>query len=115
MRLSHAATDVSNAPRFAGISRVDLSPNWWHPSQPSVLVNSIHSPWSLMRSEMPFPFGPVPGKSLFGRIVLRRFLRARSDDRLQIQWLAWGGLNLRRIHQTITAHPNRVVRRRFRP
>src|SRR6266403_3225639 len=45
-----------------------------------------------------------------GRIILRRFLLARSDDRFQIQWLAGGGLNLRRIHQSVPAYPHGIVR-----
>ena len=30
------------------------------------LRQSIHCSWSFMVGEMPFPLGPVPGKSLFG-------------------------------------------------
>src|SRR5579862_7630759 len=68
MRRSHAAKDESNAPRFLGISRVALSPSWWHDSQASVFSISTHSAWLLIRSEIPFPLSPEPGKSLFGGI-----------------------------------------------
>src|SRR5437773_4531672 len=51
-------------------------------------------------------------KSPGGRVVFRRRARIRSDHRRQVHDLTRRGLNLRRIHQPITAHPHTVARLR---
>ena len=117
-RLSHASTEESKTPRLFGISRVALLPIWWHGVHVLVLTLLIQWAWLLIASEMPLPFGPVPGNSFLSgmleqrvpvvrRVVLGRGARVRRDDRRQVDGPARCALHLRRIDQAVAAGPRR--------
>jgi hypothetical protein len=118
MRCSQAAAEDSKLPSDFSIVRIAQlmtgeAAVGLHDVQPLLLAlhlgrHAIAAGLGTGAGEFAFGWNPQHRVPIDRGIILRRRLPVGCSDGFQGELLSWRGLDLRRIHQAVTAHPDAV-------